>query len=356
MNSPLSNLVAAVVSYVTERGGYMTKTKLLKLLYLFDVEYYRVHGKTFTGFNWKYFHLGPWTREFDPLLDKLVASGTITEHFVEKPDFDAKFLGSTEPSGLGKTFDDYKDELILRTVLDLWGPSPTSEILDYVYFRTEPMEHGIRDEPLDFSRVLHQLPEIYRRPASKATAGGNQSDAQGIQQKGSRETHFRPVYIHATKVRRRIPSGHGKAGCGKSLMYIDEWFNDDFYKKLPLGYHQQFSFGQLFRTHAYYPHENLELWRPVPDPSEPTKTIASHFQIVAAGQDAFRRNIPLAAPKLETNEEFLVVRAKMRPVVLVMPEIPSFGVDNKGYRGRVQRLSLAKIRNTFEMKDMWNGP
>ncbi len=106
MNNSLSNLVAAIVSYVTERGGFMTKTKLLKLLYLFDVEYYRAHGKTFTGFDWKYFHLGPWTREFDPLLDKLVASGTITEQFVEKPDYDAKFLQSSEPSRLDKTFDD----------------------------------------------------------------------------------------------------------------------------------------------------------------------------------------------------------------------------------------------------------
>ena len=133
-------------------------------------------------------------------------------------------------------------------------------------------------------------------------------------------------------------------------MFIDEWFKDDFYKKLPLGYHQQFSFGQLFRTHAYYPHENLELWRPVPDPNEPTKTIASHFQIVAAGQDAFRRNIPLASPKLETNEEFLVVRAKMRPVVLVMPEAASFGVDNKGYRGRVQR-HLCLVGQVFGLVD-----
>jgi len=120
-------------------------------------------------------------------------------------------------------------------------------------------------------------------------------------------------------------------------MYIDEWFGGDFFKQLPLGYHQHFSFGQLFRTHAYYPHEHLELWRPVLDPTEPTKTIASQFQIVAAGKDAFRRGIPLASPKLETNEEFLVIRAKLRPVVLVMPEIPSFGVDNRGYRGRVQR-------------------
>jgi hypothetical protein len=137
-------------------------------------------------------------------------------------------------------------------------------------------------------------------------------------------------------------------------MFIDEWFGDKFYKQLPLGFHQHFSFGQLFKTHAYYPHENLQLWRPVPDPSEPTKTIASQFQIVAAGQDAFRRAIPLGAPKLETNEEFLVVRAKIRPVVLVMPETPSFGVDNRGYRGKVQR-HLCLVGQVFGLVDGKTG-
>jgi hypothetical protein len=44
MSNPLAELITAVVSYVTERGGYITKTKLLKLLYLF--EFYRADGKT----------------------------------------------------------------------------------------------------------------------------------------------------------------------------------------------------------------------------------------------------------------------------------------------------------------------
>ncbi|MGO9270478.1 MAG: hypothetical protein ACLQOO_09535 [Terriglobia bacterium] len=122
-------------------------------------------------------------------------------------------------------------------------------------------------------------------------------------------------------------------------MFIDEWFENDYYKKLPLGYHTQanFAFGQFFFTHAYYPHENLELWRPVIDPNEPTKTIASTFRLVAAGKDAFRRTIPLHGPKLETNEEFIVVRAKRRPALLIQPEAPPMGVDNRGYRGKVQR-------------------
>ena len=122
-------------------------------------------------------------------------------------------------------------------------------------------------------------------------------------------------------------------------MFIDEWFGDNFYKKLPLGYHNpaNFCFGQMFWTHAYYPHENLELWRPVPDPAEPTKTIASQFRITAAGKDAFSRSLPLHVPRLETNEEFIVVRAKVRPVILIQTELPLAGVDNKGYRGRIQR-------------------
>jgi hypothetical protein len=135
-------------------------------------------------------------------------------------------------------------------------------------------------------------------------------------------------------------------------MFIDEWFPDDFFQKLPLGYHTHECFGQFFWTHAYYPHENLELWRPVTDPNEPTKTIASTFQIVAAGQDAFHRGIPLAVPKLETNEEFLVIRAKRRPVVIVQPEIPLPEIENRGFRGRVhrRRCLVAQVFGLAETK------
>ena len=46
MSNPLAKLITAVVWYVTEREGYITKTKLLKLLYLSDVEFYPAHGNT----------------------------------------------------------------------------------------------------------------------------------------------------------------------------------------------------------------------------------------------------------------------------------------------------------------------
>jgi hypothetical protein len=137
-------------------------------------------------------------------------------------------------------------------------------------------------------------------------------------------------------------------------MFIDEWFIDAFYKKLPLGYHSHFSLGQFFWTHAYYAHENLELWRPVPDPNEPTKTIASTSQIVPAGQDAFHRTIPLAVPMLETNEELLVIRAKWRPVLLLQPEIALPEVESRGYRGKVQRRRCL-VAQVFGLADTRTG-
>jgi hypothetical protein len=137
-------------------------------------------------------------------------------------------------------------------------------------------------------------------------------------------------------------------------MFIDEFYGDQFYKQLPLGYHATFSFGQFFWTHAYYPHENLELWRPVPDPNAPTKTIASAFRITPAGQDAFRRNLPLHTPRLETNEEFLVIRAKRRPVLLVQPEISLAGIDNRGYRGRIERRRCL-VAQVFGLADTKTG-
>jgi hypothetical protein len=189
MSDSITELITAIVSYVTEHGGYVTKTKLLKLLYLFDVEFYRAHGKTFTGFQWKYFHLGPWTKEFDPVLAQLVVDGSLIEQSAERLDFDTKFLRSAESHDLKAPFDNYRDEGILKVLLDTWGSSQTGEILNYVYFRTEPMEYGVRNENLDFTRVSQQLPETYKRRPS----GKTPNEIKALRREFNRKAAERPV-------------------------------------------------------------------------------------------------------------------------------------------------------------------
>lgn len=130
---------------------------------------------------------------------------------------------------------------------------------------------------------------------------------------------------------------------------FDDFLGSGFYKQLGLDYHKTFHFGQFYRTHAYYPHENVELWRPIKYDG-PSKTIATEFRIQSAGEDAFKHNLPLGAPKLESNEEFLVIRAKIRPVLLLQLENPLLEKLNKGYKAKLQR-HLCNVVQVFSIVD-----
>jgi hypothetical protein len=187
VNPSIKNLIHAVVSQVVEKGGYVTKTKLLKLLYLLDVEYYRVHRQTFTGFNWKFFHLGPWAREFDPLIEELVRTEALLESTSAKQDYDTKFFRAAEPRDTRGVFSTFADESLLLSILNTWSEASTGEILDYVYFRTEPMEHGVRNEPLDFSSVKQERPEKYVRPKSTISEKEIRKHRRNFQEKLSQQ-------------------------------------------------------------------------------------------------------------------------------------------------------------------------
>jgi hypothetical protein len=183
VNPSVKNLIHALVSQVVDRGGYVTKTKLLKLLYLLDVEYFRSHRQTFTGFNWKFFHLGPWAREFDSVIDDLVREETLVESTSTKQDYDTKFFRAAERRDMTGLFENFSDESLLRSILNTWSEATTGEILDYVYFHTEPMERGVRNEQLDFSSVSQEKPEKYVRPKSDVSEKEIRKRRKDFQQK-----------------------------------------------------------------------------------------------------------------------------------------------------------------------------
>lgn len=71
-------------------------------------------------------------------------------------------------------------------------------------------------------------------------------------------------------------------------------------------------------------------WRPVNYDSL-TQTQASHFNAVGGAGDLFRRRFPLYAPQLASDEEFPVIRAKRRPVVLLSRPLGTLG-SHASYR------------------------
>lgn len=167
MNPKLRELVIAIVSRVTESGARLSKTKLLKLLYLFDIEWYRTHQEIFTGFNWKLYLLGPWTDEYDPTLEKYEGNGLEREK--SKDSYGTEFIKTDETVRLRDLFDTRDEEIILEDMIRTWAKVPTEEILDHIYFRTEPMDEAVRDERLDFRKVSPEPPRKYRRTKSGLT-------------------------------------------------------------------------------------------------------------------------------------------------------------------------------------------
>ena len=72
-----------IMIYLIGKAGPITKTKLVKLLYLIDVAYKKSHQKILTGLKYVKYFYGPYSRDIDEALKNLYASNLISyeEHF-----------------------------------------------------------------------------------------------------------------------------------------------------------------------------------------------------------------------------------------------------------------------------------
>jgi len=87
--------------------------------------------------------------------------------------------------------------------------------------------------------------------------------------------------------------------------------------KLGLDYASKLVVGQICLTSVLYSYENREIWRPLGLDSSGTS--ASVFKVEAEPGDAYKSGTLLHSPRLEAYEEFPVVRAKRRPVIVLIP-------------------------------------
>jgi hypothetical protein len=112
---------------------------------------------------------------------------------------------------------------------------------------------------------------------------------------------------------------------------------------------ERYAFGQIFRAPAYYPHQQLEIWRPLE--VDQRLGTARNFVMQRAGEDAFRRSVPLAFPPLAINEEFIALRAKKRPMVLIQPPDPALeSVKRQATGGKIVR-HLCSVLLAYSAED-----
>lgn len=149
----IENIKKAIMYFLkrAEEEDYFLvgKVRITKLLYLLDLEYYRDHNTTFTGFNWIFYKYGPYTSEIDVVL---ASAGIYLEEEVISSEKSIKRLKISEPEEI-YSVDSTLENYLYRIWTD-WGMESLPKLLDFVYFETEPMIYARRGEPLDFSKIV----------------------------------------------------------------------------------------------------------------------------------------------------------------------------------------------------------
>jgi len=146
--SQLAQLLLYVVQKVSELGGYTTTIRLVKFLYLIDLEHQRRHGRTLTGLPWVYHLFGPYAFDI-PRLGERAGIDLEEEEFKSKKGHVGKLLRTPYPQEFppGLSFGAHS---LVDGILSVWADQETADILSYVY-RSEPMARGRRGDRLDFS-------------------------------------------------------------------------------------------------------------------------------------------------------------------------------------------------------------
>jgi hypothetical protein len=173
MKQQARDLLLAILTRIEEVEGTANKTKLLKLLYLTDIEFFRATDDTLTGFDWIYYLYGPWSGEYDGLLEQLEAEGAIRLEGWAAGGIEGERIVASERLPLERVIVSVSADAFFRArrQIDTWADRAVPRLLDYVYFETEPMQGAAKMERLDFRKVSKEAPRLYRRTKSGADPG-----------------------------------------------------------------------------------------------------------------------------------------------------------------------------------------
>ena len=170
-----ATLVQQLIQWMRTESVGPTRTRLVKFLYLADLQWARYRGGvTFTGWRWYVHTFGPIAAEALGLLDDGVAAGWLHQTILGESDdvederravvYDVTQYASPSdtmfPAEFGK----------VREWIRRYGDF-TSQLLRFVYGETEPMDSAVEGDELDFRRALRppSMPAPPVAPISKKT-------------------------------------------------------------------------------------------------------------------------------------------------------------------------------------------
>ncbi len=132
----LSMTAKLILFFVLKTKGNITKTQLVKFLYLADLYSVKWLGKQITDLKWIRYHYGPYEEEIDRILGLMdgmeikLDNGDGKKYVVVRIGDLAPSIESLELSPMM--------EMMLDNIRHQWMAKPLKELLDFVY-STSPM-------------------------------------------------------------------------------------------------------------------------------------------------------------------------------------------------------------------------
>jgi hypothetical protein len=155
-NKKILDLIKYITCYASYNDINLTKVQLVKYVYLADLYYARYHdGDTITHYPWKFIYYGPYCSEVMQSIDEAASLGLIS-----CMTYESKF--SDKNYNIFSCKDDKYEELRKSFPLEVTSELKekikkfaydTPQLLDYVYFETEPMKNVNKGDLLDFSKA-----------------------------------------------------------------------------------------------------------------------------------------------------------------------------------------------------------
>lgn len=160
----IGRLLGALAILAGQRGGRLTKIRLVKFLYLLDLYWAQAEKRTRTNWPWVFVHYGPYCRESTDAIDLAVKNGYLSAQAFESnfSDEDYRLYGpghKVSDADVDGAMDAMPIHVSsrLRSAVKRWYDD-TYGLLDYVYFRTGPMKQARPGERLSFAN--EQMPDM----------------------------------------------------------------------------------------------------------------------------------------------------------------------------------------------------
>ena len=148
----MSSVNAQAIKFLLDLSpdGFLARTKLVKLVYLADLEARRFMERPITRFNYVWHHFGPWDRAFFDTFSELIDAGYARNQPVYwSMDRVEKRLQNGNPMRLALP---PADKAILEFVARRYITASLEEVLDVVY-KSQPMKEAQQGDLLSFDGV-----------------------------------------------------------------------------------------------------------------------------------------------------------------------------------------------------------